>query len=415
MRDGPRRCDGGARADYNRSAPDSTLTTAPPAEPTAPLPVQPLRPPWERPELFSPRPADPPFGYIVRGVRQGCTREELVARCRAGVPHVDLVWVPEYPRLLPPAEVPWLLDAVRRRLEENLRYNVKNGLGQLLIWTVAGVALRMPPPLLAIIVTMMGVLPVVQPLWGLWRLRRDPDGYAREQAGILRYQMWLGTRRATATVALGACLVLVGLAQLYAGIDPGIGAAGLVKPLVREGQAWRLLTAPLLHGHLIHFAFNFFALMALGRLIEMHGHPLYLPTVFLFSALCGGVMSFYFTEATSVGASGGILGMVGFLAVIGLRRRHVVPRGFLKSMAVSVALTAGTGLVAHQYIDNAAHAGGFLGGLMLGAVYVTRRQSRPDSLRLTPSPLAKLAGFVSAGAIVATTVATVVVVLLSRR
>ena len=350
----------------------------------------------------------------MRGVRQGCTREELIARCRAGVPHVDLVWVPEYPRLLPPAEVPWLLDAVRQRLAENLRYNVKNGLGQLVIWTIVGFALGMPLPLLAIIVTMMGVLPAVQPLWGLWRLRRDPDGYPREQAGILRYQMWLGTRRATATMILGGCLILVGLAQLYVGIDRSILVAGLVKPLVREGQAWRLLTATLLHGHLIHFAFNFFALMALGRLIEMHGHALYLSTVFLFSALCGSALTYWLTPATSVGASGGIMGMIGFLAVIGLRRRQVVPRGFLKSMAVSVALTAATGLVAHQYIDNAAHGGGLLGGVMLGAVYVTRRPSRSDELQLKPSPLAKLAGIVSAVAIAGATVATVLVLSVRR-
>src|SRR6185436_10152402 len=111
-----------------------------------------VHPPWEKPELFAQRPADPPYGFIVRGARYGATREELIARCRAGTPHVDLVWVPEFPRLLPPAEVPWLLGAVRDRLRDNLRYNVKNGFGQLAIWTVLGVLLRMPLPLLAVIV-----------------------------------------------------------------------------------------------------------------------------------------------------------------------------------------------------------------------------------------------------------------------
>src|SRR5204863_2387757 len=129
----------------------------------------------------------------------------------------------------------------------------------------------------------------------------------------------------------------------------------------------------------------FLALLALGRLVEMHGHPLYLPTVFLFSALCASAASFYVTAVTSIGASGGIMGLVGFLAVIGLRRRHVVPRGFLKAIAMSVALTAGTGLVAHQFIDNAAHAGGLVGGLLLGAVYVTRPRGGPGQLRRTPS------------------------------
>lgn len=353
---------------------------------------------------------------IVRGVRTGCTREELIARCRAPSPHVDLVWVPEFPRLLPPAEVPWLLEAVRDRTRQNLRYNLRHGFITL-AWSVVAALYFFrgaPLPLLAVIVFMLGVIPIIQPALGLWRMRRDPDGYTREQAGILRYQMWLGTRRAVATSALVACLVAVFLTQWAVGTERSIAIAGLVKTSVRDGQAWRLLTATLLHGHLVHLAFNLFALLALGRLVEMHGHALYLPTVFLASALAGSLASFYLTPATSVGASGGIMGLVGFLGVIGLRRRHVVPRGFLKSIAVSVALTAGTGLVAHHYIDNAAHGGGLLGGVVLGLVYVTRRPDNTGDLRLAPSPLAKLAGVVSAIALIVATVATIAL-LIARR
>lgn len=381
--------------------------------------TSPSRPPWEKPELFSARPEEPPYGYVIKGARRGATREELTARCRAGSPLVELVWVPESPRLLPPAEVPWLLPAVRERTRENLRYNVRNGFGQLLIFsTLATVYFLtgMPWPLLAIIVFMLGVVPILQPAVGLWRLRRDPDGYTLEQAGILRYQLWLGTRRAIATGVLGGALVVVGLTQWTVGLERSILAAGLVKSAVANGEAWRLLTAELLHGHLFHFAFNFFALLTLGRLIEMHGHPLYLPTLFLFSAVCASAASFYLTRSPiSVGASGGIMGLVGFLAVIGLRRRHVVPRGFLKAITLSVALTAATGLVAHQFIDNAAHAGGFVGGLILGGVYVTRRQQEsPGEMRLTPSPLAKVAGVVSTAALAAATVAIVALLLAAR-
>lgn len=376
-----------------------------------------MRPPWDKAELFSVRPDQPEYGYIVRGVRNACTREELIARCRAPEPHVDLVWTPEFPRLLPPAEVPWLLEAVRDRTSRNLRYNLKNGLALTVVWSIVALLYLLrgdPLPLLVIVVVMLGVIPTIQPAWGLWRLRKDPDGYTREQASILRYQMWLGTRRAVATTALVVCLILVALAQLYVGVDKSVAAAGLVKSKVADGEVWRMLTCELLHGHLLHFAFNFLALLALGRLVEMHGHPTYLPTVFLFSALCASALSFYLSTVTSVGASGGIMGLVGFLAVIGIRRRHVVPRGFLKSIAMSVALTAATGLVAHQFIDNAAHAGGLMGGLMLGGVYVTRHSGIAGQLRLTPSTLAKVAGAVSVVAIAAATVTTLWLLLLTR-
>ena len=391
-------------------------TIAPSIDPPAPRII--ARPPWEIPELFTPRPDEPPFGFVVQGVRHGCTREELIARCRAPSPHVDLVWVPEFPRLLPPAEVPWLLDAVVDRTRRNLQYNLKNGLGLLAIWSFLAAVyfLRgMPLPLLAVIVFMLGVVPVIQPAAGLRRMRRDANTYAREQATILRYQMWLGTRRAAATWALGACLILVSAVQLvvglrYTGFGDAMGLtvplAGLVKEKVADGEVWRLLTCELMHGHPVHFAFNFFALLALGRLVEMHGHPVYLPVVFLFAGLCASAASYWFTPTTSVGASGGIMGLVGFLAVIGVRRRHLVPRVFLKSIAMSVALTAATGLVAHHFIDNAAHAGGLVGGILLGAVYVGRRTSGDSQLRLTPNPLAKVAGAICAAAVVVATIAT---------
>jgi membrane associated rhomboid family serine protease len=416
-----------------------------PAPATDPSRTEPPRPviipgkPWESPDLFSPRPDAPDYGYVADRQRFGCTPEELVARCRASRPHVDLVWTPQAPRLVPPAEVPWLLDAVRERTRDDLRHNVLNGVGLVVVWSVLALlsALRgkgYPLPLLIVLVLMLGVVPLVQPAWGLWRLRRRPD-YPKELAATFRYQVWLGTRRMTTTWLLAACLILVAAAQVGAIVwavtrakhvpataglvvqaagEMGVAApvAGLVKDAVRAGEVWRLLTGELMHGHWLHFLFNFLALLAVGRLVEMHGHPVYVPTVFLFSALCASVFSLYLSPAPiSVGASGGIMGLVGFLAVLGLRRRHVVPRGFLKSIALTVALTAATGLVAYHFIDNAAHAGGLVGGAMLGVTYIRRRSGEAAtdaaSVRIPPSTLARVAGWISAAALVVATLATV--------
>ena len=239
----------------------------------------------------------------------------------------------------------------------------------------------------------------------------------------------------TTTWLVAGCITLVALVQVsavaialrrvtHAPLSPALlvnataqmggtaPVAGLAKDAVSDGELWRLLTAELLHGHPLHLLFNFLALLAVGRLVEMHGHPLYVPTVFLLSALSASVFSLYFSAAPlSVGASGGIMGLIGFLAVVGLRRRHVLPRGFLKSIALSIALTAATGLVAHHFIDNAAHAGGLLGGLMLGIVYVGWRAGEadegPSPVHLPPSALAKIAGWISGVALVVATVATV--------
>jgi membrane associated rhomboid family serine protease len=418
-----------------------------PQPPTAPPSVAhaPPRRPWEAPELFSPRSPETEFGYVANRQRFGCTREELIARCRAARPHVDLVWTPESPRLVPPAEVPWLVDAVRDRTRADLVHNLKNGIGLTAVWGGLAVLQAMkgyPVPLLVVLVLLLGVVPALQPAWALWRLRRRPVEYPRELATTFRYQVWLGTRRMTTTWLVAGCLIVVGLTQVLAGsrliarvkrplglgdvahsmtVGPVIESAAMVKDAVRAGEVWRLLTAELMHGHPLHFLFNFMALLAVGRLVEMHGHPLYVPAVFLFSALCASAASFLFSAALiSVGASGGIMGLIGFLAVIGIRRRHVVPRGFLKSIAMSIALTAATGLVAYRFIDNAAHAGGLVGGILLGLVYVQRRtgRSQPDdsaTVHLNASTLAKAAGWVSAAALVVATLATVWLLLASTR
>ena len=67
----------------------------------------------------------------------------------------------------------------------------------------------------------------------------------------------------------------------------------------------------------------------------------------------------------AVGASGGILGVFGYLLIYAYRRKKQLPPDFLKSLLVNVAFIAGFGIIAYQLVDNFAHVGGFL----VGAVY----------------------------------------------
>ena len=70
-------------------------------------------------------------------------------------------------------------------------------------------------------------------------------------------------------------------------------------------------------------------------------------------------------DAKSVGASGGIMGSIGYLAIYGYRHRRQLSPDFLKSMLVNIGFIAAFGLVAYQVVDNFAH----LGGLIVGAIY----------------------------------------------
>lgn len=142
---------------------------------------------------------------------------------------------------------------------------------------------------------------------------------------------------------------------------------GLVKPKVWEGEWWRILMAATLHGIFpLHLYFNAQALYGLGSLIEKLANRAHLPTVFLLSVVVGGLFSLFFMpQITSIGASGGIMGLIGYMAVFGYKRKQHLPPGFLRSMLLNIAFIGMFGIVAYQFVDNFAH----LGGLVIGALY----------------------------------------------
>jgi membrane associated rhomboid family serine protease len=82
--------------------------------------------------------------------------------------------------------------------------------------------------------------------------------------------------------------------------------------IVQEGQAWRVLSAMFLHAGLIHFTLNMLALWFIGKAIEQcHG---FFASMLLFVApgIGGTILSAIFLpNFISVGASGGIFGLIG--------------------------------------------------------------------------------------------------------
>lgn len=176
------------------------------------------------------------------------------------------------------------------------------------------------------------------------------------------------------SVILIVCLVAVSICQLAVDGSPALMfggeksalLAGFVKPLFVEGQYWRILTGVTLHGGAVHLLFNCYALYALGKLIEILSNRAHLAIVFLLSAIGGGLLSLFFLpEGVSVGASGGIVGFLGYLTVYGFKRRKLLPSEFLKNMLFNVGFIAFVGIFVISNVDNFGH----LGGLLTGAIY----------------------------------------------
>ena len=121
-----------------------------------------------------------------------------------------------------------------------------------------------------------------------------------------------------------------------------------------------------MHGGLLHVAMNGYAFYSFGRIFEMLSNRAHLAIVFLLAALGGGVLSLVLSpDGISVGASGGIVGLIGYLAVYAFRRREFISTEFRKSLLINIGFILLYGLMLYQVIDNYGH----IGGLITGAVY----------------------------------------------
>lgn len=176
------------------------------------------------------------------------------------------------------------------------------------------------------------------------------------------------------SVILIACLAAVSFAQfaidgadsILLGGNLSALLAGFVKTAFAGGEYWRILTGAALHGGAIHLLLNCYALFVLGKLIETLSNRAHLAIVFLLAAIGGGILSLIFVpEGISVGASGGILGFLGYLAAYGFIRRKLLSNEFLKNMLFNIGFIALYGVFLNQTVDNFAH----FGGLIVGAVY----------------------------------------------
>ena len=158
-------------------------------------------------------------------------------------------------------------------------------------------------------------------------------------------------------------------------------------PYTLSGQWWRLLACVFIHGGLLHIAFNMWCLWNLGRLAEsVYGHWTF-AVVYLITGLSASLMSvaWHFPiPVSSVGASGAIFGIAGALIASFYLGEFSMPRaamtGMLRSVATFVAYNLFFGAVMAG-TDNAAHVGGLLMGLLLGALIAKVAPAHDDFWR----------------------------------
>ncbi len=147
---------------------------------------------------------------------------------------------------------------------------------------------------------------------------------------------------------------------------------GNLGALTISGEWWRLLTNVFVHGGVIHIAFNMWCLWNLGQLCEsLYGRWTY-ACIYLICGVGASLASAgWHPYVPSVGASGAIFGLAGALLAAFKLGEFSVPRaalsGTLRSLGAFVVYNLIFGF-AIPGIDNAAHIGGLITGLIVGAL-----------------------------------------------
>jgi rhomboid protease GluP len=156
-------------------------------------------------------------------------------------------------------------------------------------------------------------------------------------------------------------------------------------PLVVTGQWWRLLASVFIHGGLVHFAVNMWCLWNLGRLAEsVYGHWSFAATYLICGIAASLASVAWHPDVPSVGASGAIFGIAGALIASFYLGEFSLPRSVMTEMLRSVVTFVGYNLFFGAVIaraDNAAHIGGLLMGLLLGALIAKVAPGHNDYLR----------------------------------
>ncbi len=146
---------------------------------------------------------------------------------------------------------------------------------------------------------------------------------------------------------------------------------GNFAPLTLSGDWWRLISCVFVHIGVVHIVFNMYALFMAGIYLE----PMLGKARFISAYLCTGVFAslaslwWHKEPITSAGASGAIFGMYGvFLALLST---NLIPKqvrkGLLQSIGVFVVYNLVYGI--KSGVDNSAHVGGLLSGLLIGYIY----------------------------------------------
>ena len=150
---------------------------------------------------------------------------------------------------------------------------------------------------------------------------------------------------------------------------------------VAQGEWYRIFTAALLHGGLMHIAFNMYALYLFGPRLEQQVGSTAFAALYIAAAGAGGMVSYALgpINQISVGASGAIFGLLGaWMFVAWKMRSSPGGRAMFNQLGVLLAINLALPLFVPG-IDWRAHVGGLGAGILIAWLWSLFAVGKPNA------------------------------------
>lgn len=183
-------------------------------------------------------------------------------------------------------------------------------------------------------------------------------------------------------VLMGLCIAMFVVTELcgsslasYTLVQFGANVSALVK----QGEAWRLVSSIFLHVGFLHLFFNMYACYILGTFVERLVGRWEMFTAFMVAGIGGSAVSVFFSQnAVSAGASGAIFGLLGAAMLVTWRFRTLLPAEVRRMQLMSFLFIVGISVlygIMEPRVDNYAHGGGFATGVLVALLFAPPSQA----------------------------------------
>lgn len=140
--------------------------------------------------------------------------------------------------------------------------------------------------------------------------------------------------------------------------------------LGHESNIWHIVIYGFFHAHLLHISLNMLGLWFLGKELERNYGSLNLLVIYVVSLVGAGISIYYFGTGLTIGASGAILGLIGYNLAMHIKYNASKTKKGSKGLIATYIDLAIIGLISLiPHVSLSAHAGGFISGFVFTYIY----------------------------------------------